>query len=249
MEIPPGIFARARKLKRRGVEELFAIVYPAIVRMALALCGTRPVAQPVIDRVMRRGAGRLADWRDELTAARWFLHHTVLAAREQCGGAEASGGSARLRGLKKAHSREAGDDLLDFSDQPSGAPDPRAIAFIRALRGLPAQQREAVLLHLGEGLNARLLGVAMDCSTDAAQTHLDAAMAALRSLAGAESELLLSGLKGAYGRLTPAAEAIFPAVRRISARALRPRRIRRSLWGIGLAAAATAGIMAWRKWG
>ena len=40
---------------------------------------------------------------------------------------------------------------------------------------LPLQQREAFILHQGERLNPRLLGVAMDCSITAAQVHLDAA--------------------------------------------------------------------------
>ena len=59
-------------------------------------------------------------------------------------------------------------DLL-ITVGPTGLP--AYAGFIRALRTLPVQQAEAFILHHGEHLNERLLGVAMDLSTGAAGSH------------------------------------------------------------------------------
>jgi DNA-directed RNA polymerase specialized sigma24 family protein len=103
-------------------------------------------------------------------------------------------------------------------------------AFIRAIRLLPQQQKEAVLLHFGEHLNARYLGVAMDCSADAAEAHLEAGQAALKQVAGGEIDALLTRLKDAYARLMPAEVEIPAAARKWANKALRPGRMRRLIW-------------------
>ena len=206
MEISPKVFARAQKLNRRAVEALFALVYPPVFRIARGLCGREDVAEGVVRFVMLRAIVMLPNWRDETTAERWFLHHTLLTARRAA-----------------AHQPTANTDLLATDG------DPRYVAFVRAIRQLPIQQREAIILHVGEHFNSRFLGIAMDCSTDAAQTHLDAATAALRAIAGGDFGALVDRLSNGYAHLGPPADAIAPAVGRWARRGLRPHRFRRAL--------------------
>lgn len=207
MEISPQIFTSAKKLKRAGVQALFAAVYPGVVRLARALTGREDVAEGVVRFVLLRAARVLPGWRDPTEAQRWFMHHTLLTAR-----------------------RASGHEVATGSDQLSTDGDPAANAFIRAIRLLPQQQKEAVLLHFGEHLNSRHLGVAMDCSADAAEAHLEAARAALKQVAGAEFDGLLARLEEAYARLMPAEVEIPAAAKRWTSKALRPQRFRRVLW-------------------
>lgn len=204
MEISDQTFARAKKLKRAGVEALYAQAYPTIVRLARGLCGREDVAEGVVRFVMGRAIKVLAGWRDATAAERWFFHHTVLTARRAAG-----------------HEPEAAADLL-----ASGADAPMR-AFVRAVRVLPQQQREAVILHYGEHLNARYLGIAMDCSADAAQAHFDAGVKTLRAVGGDGFEGMIKLMEAAYAGLKPAEGDVPATARRYAAAGLRPRRARR----------------------
>jgi DNA-directed RNA polymerase specialized sigma24 family protein len=226
MEIPAELFTRAKKLKRPAVDELFAQVYPAVVRIAKGLSGREDVAEGVVRFIMVRAAKMIPTWRDETAAERWFLHHTVLTARRAA-----------------AHEPNPKSDLLAASDPPT----PEYVAFVRAIRQLPVQQREAFLLHAGERFNPRYLGVAMDCSTQAAQAHLDAARAALRAVTGPEGfEPLVGRLSAVYAHLGPAETEVIPTVRKWVNKGLRPQRLRRLIRTV-LATAVLAGV-GWAVW-
>ena len=93
--------------------------------------------------------------------------------------------------------------------------------------GLPRQQTEAFLLHHGERLNERLLGVAMDCSTHAAATHLNAATDAMRRIGGDQFTGLTAAVERAYLALTPGDAAVTTSVGRQVKSALWRRRVRR----------------------
>jgi DNA-directed RNA polymerase specialized sigma24 family protein len=225
MQISPRVFGRARKLRRDGLEELFAEVYPAVVRIARGLSGREDVAEGVVRFVMTRSVVMVPKWRDETVAERWFLHHTVLTVRRAAGYAPTA----------------SGDVLVD-------SPDPPYVAFVRALRGLPVQQREAIVLHFGEHLNSRYMGVAMDCSTDAAQAHLEAATGTLRAVTAGEFEAMIGRLSNVYVGLGPKASDLMPAVRRWVKRGLRPHRLRRAvLAAIGVIVIVGMLWVAW-KW-
>src|SRR5690606_34348027 len=147
-------------------------------RMAVALTGREEIGQRVVTAVMRQAMRRMPRWENEGDPQRWFHHHTVLMSRQ-------------------AHKPEPSpmDDVLV---ETAGELSPQYVAFVRAIRGLPAQQREAVILHDGEQLDARALAVAMDCSTEAASNHLTIGRRELLPAAGDELNRLLAVMREAY---------------------------------------------------
>ncbi len=223
MDISPSVFTSAKKLKRPAVEALFGQVYPGVLRLARGLTGREDVADGVVRFVLLRAPRMLPNWRDPTEAQRWFMHHTVLTAR-----------------------RASGHEVPTHSDLLSKDQDAPTKAFIRAIRLLPQQQKEAVLLHYGENLNSRYLGIAMDCSADAAEAHLEAGQSALKQVAGTEIDALLTRLKEAYARLMPADVEIPATARKWASKALRPKRLRRLIWVAGTVLLVAAAI--WAAW-
>jgi DNA-directed RNA polymerase specialized sigma24 family protein len=193
MPIDEDLFLRAHKGDRKAVEALFTSIYPTIHRIAHAHAGREDVARGILNFVLARAVRQVPNWRDPESAERWFYHHTILTARRAA--------------LHQAAPRQ---DLLLSAAEENPAP---YIAFVRALRGLPLQQQEAFLLHHGERLAPRTMGIAMDCSTNAADTHLQSATAALEKIAGQLFPALTQRLSDAYQRLTPPENAILPSVR------------------------------------
>ena len=114
--------------------------------------------------------------------------------------------------------RPAADGRQDPLVARASFADPAYTAFVRAVRGLPQQQAEAYLLHHGERLNERLLGVAMDCSAAAAANHLQAATDALTAMSGGDLGRCTAILVKAYAALAPdpseATVVVRPSVKR-----------------------------------
>src|SRR5262249_34283013 len=139
---------------------------------------------------------------------------------------------------------EAKKDLLVINGPEK---DPAYFAFVRAVRGLPQQHQEAFLLHYGQKMDARGMAVTMDCSTEAAANHLNAARQAIGQLVGgAAMEELAGKLALAYGRLEPSSAIVTPAVRKAVGRFLWPRRIKRLV--VWLAVLVILGGVAWIAW-
>ena len=80
------------------------------------------------------------------------------------------------------------------------------------VRALPVQQREAFLLYHGEQLDERGLGVAMDCSVQAATQHLREATSVLSSYAGVMYPAMTAQVTQSYESLAPPEEMITPAI-------------------------------------
>jgi hypothetical protein len=167
----------------------------------------------------------LPRWRDDAEADRWFYHYTVLETRRPYPPGEG-----------------AAEGAVDPLVAASARTDPPFIAMVRALRVLPAQQREAIVLTHGERLNPRYLAIAMDCSAEAAANHLRAATNHLQQLGGETAEPLLQDLAAAYQRLAPNVQALHPEIRRQVSRFLFPRRVRRVIILLLLA------VIAWAVW-
>jgi DNA-directed RNA polymerase specialized sigma24 family protein len=209
MPLDADQLARARKYDWTPLEKILEQMFPAVCRMAHGLSGREDVALKVVERIMRQAVERVPEWRDVESAERWFYHHTILAARETA----------------ETQKPEPDKDLLvKLAENPT----PAYVAFIRAIRNLPVQQREAFILHHGEDLNTRNMATAMDCSTKAAEMHLDAAHDALEPIAGDAFVALRERLTRAYAAMTPADAIVRPTVRPYVARFIIPMRIKRT---------------------
>ncbi|HYE19077.1 MAG TPA: sigma factor-like helix-turn-helix DNA-binding protein [Tepidisphaeraceae bacterium] len=231
MPITEEMLARAKQHRRAESEQLLAQTYAPVYRIAHALLGRADLAAGVVARVMRRALARVEKWRDDADAQRWFLHHTIIEVRRTA----------------PAEPPDANADLLVARAEP-GAGVAHA-AFVRAVRALPPQQREAVVLHHAAHLNERYVAVAMDCSTSAAQAHLAAGNDTLRAVAGGDLDARLADLGAAYRNLGPAVDTVAPAVRRVVAGDLRARRWR--VWGrlfVGVLATGALAAATWYAW-
>jgi DNA-directed RNA polymerase specialized sigma24 family protein len=233
MPVSEELLDRARDLDPVATEALLSDVYPSVRRIALSLVADEVAARAVARRVMDQGLRVLPGWRHGATPENWFYHHTLLAARE----------AAAARRAASADGRP--DPLV----ARASFADPAYAAFVRAVRGLPEQQREAYLLHHGERLNERLLGVAMDCSAAAATNHLQAATDALAAMSGGDHARCTAILAKAYAALAPepseAGIVVRPSVRRARRRRLL-RGVVRAL--VALIVIASLGALAWAAW-
>ena len=251
MAIGDDVLRRAKDYDRQALEELLSDVYPAVYRMAHALTGRPGAGRQVTHEVMRRSLRVLPKWRTGVVPENWFYHHTLLSAREF---------AARPPDPRQ-------DLLVTAARPPAGASAPVStaageipmaevspddasyVAFVRALRNLPVQQAEAFILHHGERLNERLLGVAMDCSVAAASTHLDAAKESLNAVTAYRTDVFAQTMRRAYQALTPPPATIAPATRKLVSRGLRPRLVRRIFRFVLLVALLAGLIYAWRERG
>src|SRR5262245_5869299 len=121
MEIDHETLSRARRFDRAAVETIFTANYPAVCRIAMGLSGRADVGAGVARFVVKQALRTLPAWKDEDSPQRWFLHHTILTVRRAA----------------KHQPDQTNDTLID---NPRGTP-PEYIAFVRALRKLPFQQR------------------------------------------------------------------------------------------------------------
>lgn len=224
--------SRQRLLPRNDDRALAALLehhYPRAYRISVALCGEVLLARDVTRAVLRQATRMHHNWQTDLDAARWFAHHTILLTRQ----------AATLRGGQAP----IDDVLLKLT------PDPLFITILRTLRFLPPQQREAFLIHHGEGFDLRQLATAMDCSAEAAANHLVAATTALRPVAQDRLGDFTSALPQWLGRLLPPRETIAIEARRQTSRYLWPRRIERYVgWPLLIVACVFIARFAWRFW-
>jgi DNA-directed RNA polymerase specialized sigma24 family protein len=201
--------------------------YPLVLRLSFVLTGRPAAGRSLARLVLRRAMRHLATWGNEDEPERWFFHHTVLASRQ-----------VRVKRRPRGF-----DDVLIFSLNEAST---EYIAFIRAIRALPVQQREAFLLSYAEKGDTRRLAVAMDCSTTAAVTHLNAARTAIKAVAGERFEALVGEMQRVYATLNPDERIVIPQVNTIVRRYIWPRRIARTIgWIVTLA---VLGSMAWAAW-
>lgn len=193
--LDPETLTRARAGERDALVRVLARFYPQVYRMSLNLSGDIGTGAKVAERVMRQSVRAAEGWEHEDAPGRWFRHHTVLATR------------AAARGVPE---RDHADPLI-----VRGPEDPQHVAMVRALRKLPAQQREAFLLHHGEGFDTRQLGIAMDCSVEAAKTHFEGATRALTALHPQGYAQRVESLVAAYLASEPDERLAIPHAKRL----------------------------------
>ena len=217
--IPDETFRQAVALRQDALERLLGAHYPVVYRVACGLCGDERTAAGVVRVVLSRSLHVLTRWRSPADAQNWFLHHTVLAARQ-----------ARRRSPPPAADLLALGGTAEF------------VAFVRAVRSLPFQQGEAFVLNHAEELDPRRLAVAQDCSTAAAANHLVAATAALRPIAGPRFGNFITTMAANYAKVSPPEGLVVGKVVRAAGR----RRAGRALAAV-LAVALAAGV-GWLMW-
>jgi DNA-directed RNA polymerase specialized sigma24 family protein len=226
MEVDSDLLHAARKGRRDAIIELLALHYPLVWRMAEALTGRRDVARGVMKYIMPRSLKALPSWKNETDPTRWFYHHTLLTTR---------------RTSPKHRPEPLQDSLIDGPTTTAGY-----LAFIKALRDLPMQQREAFILTNGERAETRAMAVAMDLSTTAAANHLREATERLQALAPDKFDAHVARLRGAYQKLSPDEELGVTGIRSNVQRLVRPWFIRRTLRTIFSIVA--LGAAAWGAW-
>jgi DNA-directed RNA polymerase specialized sigma24 family protein len=209
--------------KKLDLEEVLQREYPRVYRVALSLCQDRNVGLAVVKKVLARSGVMFDRWETDQDADRWFLRYTVLCSRGQESGRE--------------------DSLFAMADDPAWK------GIILAMRHLPMQQREAYLLHHGEGLELRQLATAMDCSSSAAANHLSAAENALRPIAGDRLAGFAMGLPGVMAGLGPAQESLEVEVSRVIRKRRRRMWIRRwVVWPMKVVLMLGAAWLVWEVW-
>ena len=226
MPLDEDLFERAAKAQPAAVEAVLSAMYPAVHRIAHSLAGRPDLAVNIVRRVMIQAIDQLPRLRNADAAEHWFYHFTVLASRQ-----------AAIQAVPPEK-----DVLLK---EPT--PNPAYTALVRALRKLPMQQREAFILHYAERLNTRFLAVSMDCSTKAAEQHLQSAKQAITPLAAENFDTFINDLAHVHTSLTPPENELRPSVHAIVTRSLWPKRIKRILKVLLLLILAAVGAyLVWR---
>jgi len=175
---------------------------------------------------MQQSVRMLPNWQRTEQADNWFLHHTVLAARQQ---------SSRVISEER-----------DCLAQRAESPATEYLAFLRVLRHLPQQQREAVVLSRGEKLDIRQIAIAMDCSTTAVANHLIAANKTLSSLTGDSFAPQAETFSRVYACLTPPEPLIVGDIGAVCRRLMRRRLLKMAVRLSGVAVLAAMAWMIWR---
>jgi DNA-directed RNA polymerase specialized sigma24 family protein len=224
MEIDDAVFVAARLGKRQPAIDVIVRYVPEAFAIATLLTGSFEVGRQAIHRLTVASMKQLPTWTDPDEGRRWFRHQAVLVARQ-----------LGTSGVDDVHVFARADSAL-----PAGFP-----AFIRAVRKLPQQQQESFLLQHGLGFDPRERGVAMDCSTTAAQTHLQEAERQLIPLLGADYNLMRVTLRDGATRLLDVQDPHGFVARRY--RSPRGRRRRDAMLGLLVILCASAGV-AWLAW-
>jgi DNA-directed RNA polymerase specialized sigma24 family protein len=226
MPLAPETIDEAARFKIPAVERVLSFYRPAVHRLAVGLTGRDKAGAAVARRVLARSLDFARSWDDPSKVERWFYHQTILIARPYC---------ANPPDTRK-------DALLPAG----GKADPRSLAFVKALRSLPSQQREAWLLTQGEKLAPRPVATAMDCSVEASANHLLAAKRTLTDIAGDDYPALEARVLAAYAALTPTGDETLPLIRSTISRWIWPRRIKRITITIIILSLLAA--LAWTIW-
>jgi RNA polymerase sigma-70 factor (sigma-E family) len=167
--VPASSAALARREADRMLTEIYRGHYRSLVRLAMLLLGDLPAAEDVVQEAfiaLRTGWRRLRDAGKALP----YLRQAVV-----------NGSRSVLRHRAVADRNAPGH----VTDEPSA--ESRAMTLLErsavtaALRGLPARQREVIVLRYYADLSEAEIAAAMGISKGAVKSHASRGMAALRS--------------------------------------------------------------------
>ena len=165
--------ARARSGEAGALDALLADVAPTVLRFARRMCRSDADADDVLQDTLLLAATNLDGFEGRSSLSSWLF----ALARSAC--------ARKRRGLAN---RPADDGTaLDERPDPTPSPEDRAeaaelaSALDRALRSLPAEHREVLLLRDVEGLTAPEAAEALGVGVGALKSRLHRARAALRT--------------------------------------------------------------------
>jgi len=170
--------AQTSELIKRAVNgdaEAFAVIieghYDLIYRTAYKWCGSRTDAEDVAQDVCVKLAAALKSFDGRSAFSSWLYRVTLNAVRDM----------QRARGR---HDRKAGAlALVSPDDAPPEQEDATAASELwQAVRTLPDQQRDAVLLVYAEDMSHREAGEIMGCKEATVSWHIHEAKKTLRGL-------------------------------------------------------------------
>ncbi len=161
---------RAATGDRKAMESLLDTYYDRIHRMAWRWCGSDEAAQDVAQDVCIKLATSIAAFRADAAFSTWVWRITYNTSIDH------------LR-VKQRVQVTPPADMMALVDQAStDTPEQQAEArdLWRAVRTLPAQQRDAVLLVYAEDKSHAEAGVILACSAKTVSWHLHEARKALK---------------------------------------------------------------------
>jgi RNA polymerase sigma-70 factor (sigma-E family) len=157
--------------------------WPRLMRTAFLLTGEQHAAEDLVQSSLERA---YASWR-KVSAAEdpdAYVRRVLINAH------------ARRHRRKLKEYLSARDDVQEFETPDRGDPMGRAedrTMLLRALAGLPARQREAVVLRYWEDLTETQTAVAMGCSVGTVKSNTAKGIAKLRAIPGLATMTMSGG--------------------------------------------------------
>jgi len=166
----------ARGGDARAWQALFERHYPMVHRLAFRWCGAGQDAEDVAQEVFVKLVRKLQTFRRRSSFRTWLYRITVNTARD----------SGRRLSLRQSRHESLSDERPgnDPADPPR---DMVMVSWIEsALDRLPAPQKEAVLLVLGEGMSHGEAAEVLGCMEATVSWRIFRARGTLRTLLGQE---------------------------------------------------------------
>jgi RNA polymerase sigma-70 factor (ECF subfamily) len=163
---------RAAAGERDAFAELLARHYDRIYRMAWRFCGSQAHAQDNAQDVCVKLAGAIRGYRGEAQFTTWLYRLTYTVS------IDALRANQRIVLLEPSQVSALVDGTVDNTPET----DLLNAELWRAVRTLPPQQRDAVLLVYGEDRSHEEAGQILGCSEKTISWHLHEARRRLRTL-------------------------------------------------------------------
>lgn len=173
VESDTELLTSAQTGDRRAIDELLARYQERIYRFGLRMCGDEESAREVLQETMIAAFRNLPGFRGDASLSTWLYQ----IARSFCIKAR--------RGVRPTATIDA--QLPDHAPTPDVQAHAREIgrALVRAIKSLPAEQREVLVLRDVEGLSAEEAAEVVGIEVGALKSRLHRARVALRhELAG-----------------------------------------------------------------
>lgn len=156
---------------RKAFGDLVERHYDFVYRVAYRWCGRRADAEDVAQEVCARLGRAIGDYRGGGAFTTWLYTLTINAARDMM----------RKAARETLKTQAFGVHAL-IAGEAEPEPDTALEALWEAVRGLPAKQRDALLLVYGEGLSHAVAAEAMAISETTVSWHIHEAKKRLKVL-------------------------------------------------------------------